>query len=88
MLDPETMVLLGKLKILAKKTGANIDLVRMSGDKSYAELMLQDLSNTDDPELVPIVIKLMNHYGMFEAPVDMSKAEEKPDNGRYVGTLR
>lgn len=88
MLDPETMVLLGKLKILARKTGANIDLVKMSGDRSYAELTLKDLSNTDDPELVLIVIKLMNIYGLFEAPVDMAKAEEKPAAARYVGALR
>lgn len=88
MLDPAIMVLLGKLKILAKQTGTNIDLVKITGDKDYAELMLKELSNSDDPELVIIVIKLMNHYGMFETTIDAAKSDDKSDNNRYIGTLR
>lgn len=82
MPDPATMVLLGKLKTLAKQAGTNIDLVKMSGDKGYAELMLEELGNSDDPELVLIVIKLMNRYGMFGTPINMTKTEKNSDNGR------
>jgi hypothetical protein len=77
MLDPATMVLLGRLKILAKQAGMNIDLVRMNADKRYAERVLEELGHaSDDPELVLVVIKLMNRYGMFGAPIDTSKAEK------------
>ena len=82
MLDPATMVLLGKLKKLAKQAGTNIDLVKMSSDKGYAELMLEKLGNSDDPELVLVVMKLMNRYGMFGAPIDMTKVEINTGNNR------
>ncbi len=83
MLDPATMVLLGKLKILAKQAGTNIDLVRMNADKRYAERVLEELGHlSDDPELVLVVIKLMNRYGMFGVPIDMSKAEESAGSRR------
>lgn len=88
MLDPTTMALLAKIKILAKKIGTNIDLVRMSGDKNYAELTLQELSNADDPELVLIVIQLMNQFGMIDAPRGGTKADDNKDGDRYVGALR
>lgn len=83
MLDPATMVLLGKLKILAKQAGTNIDLVRMNADKRYAERMLEELGHSsDDPELVLVVIKLMNRYGMFGAPIEMSKADKSAASHR------
>lgn len=83
MLDPATMVLLGKLKILAKQAGTNIDLVRMNADKCYAERVLEDLGHSsDDPELMLVVIKLMNRYGMFGVPIDMSKAETSAGSRR------
>jgi hypothetical protein len=88
MLDAATLALLAKLKVLAKKTGTNLDLVKMSGDRSYAELTLKELSNADDPELVLIVVQLMNLFGMIDAPAGNGKAEDKGDNGRYIGALR
>jgi hypothetical protein len=68
MLDPMTLAILAKIKVLAKKSGTNIDLVKMSEDKAYAEHTLKELSNSDDPELVLNVIKLMNQFGMIKAP--------------------
>ncbi len=88
MLDPTTLALLAKIKVLAKKSGTNIDLIKMSEDKDYAALTLKDLSNSDEPELVLIVIQLMNQFGMIDAPRGGSKAEDKKDGDRYVGALR
>ncbi|MBI4809190.1 MAG: hypothetical protein HY799_09630 [Nitrosomonadales bacterium] len=88
MLDPATLALLAKLKVLAKKTGINLDLVKMGGDKGYAELTLKELSNADDPELVLIVIQLMNQFGMIGAPAGTANTEEKIEVGRYIGALR
>lgn len=84
MLDPATMKLLGKLKILAKHTGTHIDLVKMEEDSGYAELTLKQLSNSEDPELILIVIKLMNHYGLIEAPLDLERSVEASDKDPYV----
>lgn len=88
MLDAETLVLLTKLKVLTKKAGINVDLVRMGADRGYAELTLSELSNSEDPEFVVIVIQLMNRFGMIKAPTDQPKDEEKADGDRYVGSLR
>ena len=87
MLDAATLALLAKLKILAKKTGSNIDLVKMSVDRSYAEHTLNELSNTDDPELVLIVVQLMSQFGMIDAPATSGR-DEGSDGERYVGALR
>lgn len=88
MLDPATLALLAKLKVLAKKTGTNLDLVKMSGDLGYAELTLKELSNADDPELVLVVIQLMNQFGMIDKPAGTTKSEENKDSDRYIGALR
>jgi hypothetical protein len=88
MLDPATLALLAKLKVLGKQTGTNIDLVKMSHDKAYAELTLNELSNSDDPELVLIVIQLMSQFGMIKAPSAKSKIEDKESGDRYIGALR
>ncbi len=88
MLDAATMALLAKVKMLAKKIGVNVDLVKMSNDRAYAETTLGELSNADDPELVLIVIQLMNQLGLIGAPVAEAKPETKKDEGRYVGSLR
>jgi hypothetical protein len=88
MLDQTTLALLAKLKVLAKKTGTNIDLVKMSGERAYAELILKELGNADDPELVLVVIQVMNQFGMIGTPEGQSNTEEKTVSERYVGSLR
>jgi len=88
MLDSATMMLLSKLKILAKQSGINIDLIKMSEDKDYAVLTLKELSNADDPELVMIVVNLMNQFGMIKAPATKAEPEEANYKDRYVGKLR
>lgn len=93
MLDAATLVLLTRLKVLAKKAGSNIDLVKMGADKDYAEQVLGKLSDSDDPDLVVIVIQLMNQFGMIKAPPEQPEDEGKTEAGkesgdRYVGSLR
>jgi hypothetical protein len=88
MLDNETMTLLAKLKVAAKKTGINIDLIRMSGDTSYAATMLNELSNSEDAELVLIVVSLMNKFGMIYTPRKNDNPQEESDEDRYIGGLR
>ena len=88
MLDAATMALLAKVKMLAKKVGVNVDLVRMGNEKSYAETILKELSNADDPELVLIAVQLMNQLGLIGVPVQEAKSEAQQESGRYVGSLR
>lgn len=88
MLDAATLALLAKVKMLAKKTGVNVDLVRMSNDRGYAETTLGELSNADDHELVLIVLQLMNQLGLIGQPGAEGKVETKKEEGRYVGSLR
>ncbi|MFH2133965.1 MAG: hypothetical protein ABII81_02135 [Pseudomonadota bacterium] len=88
MLDAATMALLAKVKMLAKKSGVNADLVKMGNDRAYAETTLNELSNADDPELVLIVIQLMNQLGLIGVPALEVKPEPQQEAGRYVGSLR
>ena len=88
MLDAATMALLAKVKMLAKKIGVNVDLVRMSNDRAYSESTLSELSNADDPELVLLVIQLMNQLGLIGVPGAEATPEKKKEEGRYVGSLR
>ena len=88
MLDAATMALLAKVKMLAKKEGVNVDLVRMSNEMAYAETTLNELSNTEDHELVLVVIQLMNQLGLIGNPVAEAKPEKKKEEARYVGSLR
>ncbi|OHC82688.1 MAG: hypothetical protein A3J87_01330 [Sideroxydans sp. RIFOXYB12_FULL_59_6] len=88
MFDAATLALLAKVKVLAKKTGVNVDLVRMSNEMSYAGIILNELSNADDPELVLIVIQLKNLLGLIGKPVADEKPATKKEETRYVGSLR
>ena len=87
MLDPVTMKLLGKLKVLAKHYGTHIDLVKMAEGSDYAELTLKQLSNSEDPELILIVIKLMKYFGLIEAPLDLERTVEVSDKDPYLKDL-
>ncbi len=73
MFDTATMKLLGKLKILAKKSGVNIDLTKMGEDSNYAELILKEFSNSEDHELVSIAIKLLHELGLLEMTMDFTE---------------
>ena len=66
MLDPVTVKLLGKLKIMAKKSGMDIDLMRMAEDMGYANQMLTELGDTHDPEQGLVVLKLMKQLCLID----------------------
>ncbi len=87
MLDAATLALLAKLKILGKRTGVNVDLIRIGGEAAYAELTLRELSNAGDPELARIAVQLMNHFGI-DTSADQSTTDDSKGDGRYVGALR
>lgn len=93
MLDAATMALLAKVKMLAKKIGVNVDLVRMTNETAYAETTLKELSDADDAELVLIAVQLMNQLGLIGKPVT-AIAQAEPGSapvteaGRYIGSLR
>jgi len=76
------------VKILAKKVGVNVDVVRIPNESSYAEAILQDLTNADDAELVLIVVQLMNQLGLIGSPAVAVTPEPVRDTGRYIGSLR
>lgn len=88
MLDNETIALLAKLKVAAKKYETNVDLIKMSSDNTYAATVLNELSNADDAEVVLIVITLMNKFGIISTPRNEPTREEESDAERYVGRLR
>lgn len=84
MLDPVTMMLLGKLKMLAKHAGMSIDLVKMTDGSDYAELTLNELSNVDDQELLPVALKLMSRLGLMGAPIDPGKTIGENEFDPYI----
>jgi hypothetical protein len=89
MYDHATLTLLAKLKMLAKKMGINVDLMKIGEDKEYTADVLSQLSNSDDQELVMIVINLMNQFGLIKAPKTVAAgATEDSTKERYVGKLR
>lgn len=88
MLDAATMALLAKVKMLARKGGVNVDLVRIGNERAYAETTLQELSNADDHEMVLIAVQLMNQLGLIGMPSVETKPEKKKEETRYVGSLR
>ncbi|MDD4912829.1 MAG: hypothetical protein PHP57_11090 [Sideroxydans sp.] len=88
MLDNATLALLAKLKILTRKMEGNIDIMKLSEDKQYATHTLKELSNADDPDLVMVVLQLMNLYGMLDIVSSTAKPAEKKNVERYVGALR
>lgn len=89
MYDQATLTLLAKVKTLAKKMGVNVDLLRIGEDREYTAQVLSQLSNSDDQELVLMVINLMNHFGLIKAPkAAAAGAAEDDGKERYVGKLR
>ena len=89
MYDHATLTLLAKLKTLGKKMGINVDLMKIGEDKEYTADVLNQLSNSDDQELVMIVINLMNQFGLIKAPKAIpATADAAESKDRYVGKLR
>jgi hypothetical protein len=73
MPDPVTEELLGKLKVMAQKSGIEIDSNRMATDMGYAYQMLMELGNTHDQMQGLVVMQLLKHLGLLDLSDGMSE---------------
>jgi len=73
MADPVTEELLGKLKVMAQKSGIEIDSNRMTADMGYAYQMLMELGNTHDQMQGLVVMQLLKHLGLLDLSDGMSE---------------
>ena len=73
MPDPVTEELLGKLKIMAKKSGVEFDSDRMTKDMGYAYEMLMGLGDTDDQMQGLVVMQMLKHLGLIDLSDGMSE---------------
>jgi hypothetical protein len=73
MADPVTQELLGKLKVMAKKSGVEFDPSRMTIDMDYAYQMLMELGNTPDQIQGLVVMQALKHFGLLDLSGGMSE---------------
>jgi hypothetical protein len=73
MADPVTEELLGKLKVMAQKSGVEIDSNRMTADMGYAYKMLMELGNTHDQMQGLVVMQLLKQLGLLDMSDGMSE---------------
>ena len=73
MADPVTQELLGKLKVMAKKSGVEFDPNRMTTDMGYAYQMLMELGNTPDQIQGLVVMQALKHFGLLDLSEGMSE---------------
>ena len=73
MADPVTQELLDKLKIMAEKSGVEIDTNRMTKDMGYANEMLMSLGDTHDQMQGLVVMQLLKQLGLLDLSDGMSE---------------
>lgn len=73
MPDPVTEELLGKLKIVAEKSGVEFDPNRMTTDMGYAYQTLMELGNTHDQMQGLVVMQMLKHLGLLDLSDGMSE---------------
>jgi hypothetical protein len=73
MSDPVTLELLGKLKMMAKKSGVDFDSERMTKDLGYAYDTLMELGNTEDQMQGLVVMQALKHLGLLDLSDGMSE---------------
>ena len=66
MPDPVTEELLGKLVIMAQKSGVEFDSKRMTTDTGYAYQTLMELGNTHDQIQGLVVMQMLKHLGLLD----------------------
>jgi len=66
MPDPVTEELLGKLVIMAQKSGVEFDSKRMTTDMGYAYQTLMELGNTHDQIQGLVVMQMLKHLGLLD----------------------
>jgi hypothetical protein len=73
MPDPVTEELLGKLRIMAERSGVEFDPNRMTTDMDYAYQMLMELGNTHDQMQGLVVMQMLKHLGLLDLSDGMSE---------------
>jgi hypothetical protein len=73
MPDPVTEELLGKLKIMAERSGVEFDSNRMTTDMGYAYQTLMELGNTHDQMQGLVVMQMLKHLGLLDLSDGMSE---------------
>lgn len=73
MLNPETLELLGRLKMMGEKNGVDIDPTRMAQDMGYANQILIEMGSTFDQEQGWVVLQLMQQLCLYDATEGMSE---------------
>lgn len=73
MLDPATLKLIDKLKIMGEKFGVHIEPDRMSRDMGYANQILLEMGNTHDQEQGWVVLQLMQQLCLYDASEGVSE---------------
>jgi hypothetical protein len=73
MADPVTEELLGKLKIMAEKSGVEFDSKRMTTDMGYAYEILMELGDTHDQMQGLVVMQMLKHLGLLDLSDGMSE---------------
>ena len=73
MADPVTQELLGKLKIMAEKSGIEFDPKRMTADMGYAYQTLMELGDTHDQIQGLVVMQMLKHLGLLDLSDGMSE---------------
>jgi hypothetical protein len=73
MPDPVTEELLGKLKIMAEKSGVEFDPNRMTTDMGYTYQTLMELGNTHDQMQGLVVMQMLKHLGLLDLSDGMSE---------------
>jgi hypothetical protein len=77
-MDHETLKLLAKVKVVARKTmGLDIDIQRLTHEPQYAAEMLAKAMHSDNEDLVLAAITLQDRFGMLKprAPEPREPAE-------------
>jgi len=85
-MDQETLKLLAKVKVAARKAlGLEIDIQRLTHDSRYAGEILEKASVTDNEELVLAAITLQDRFGLLADKPKPAKAEpaENEDKDKY-----
>ena len=73
MAYPVTEELLGKLKIMAKKSGVEFDSNRMTKDMGYANQVLMELADTPDQIQGLVVMQALKQLGLLDLSDGMSE---------------
>jgi hypothetical protein len=84
-MDQDTLRLLAKVKVAARKTlGLDIDVQRLTHDAAYAKEILEKASQSDDEGLVLAAITLEDKFGLLaEKPGKPAAAEEPAPTDKY-----